>query len=101
MARLNLETSHLDRQARRKSRRGWTDYDLAVAVRDSVSFSEVGRRLGYNTSGGVHRFLKQHIALLGLDTVPLRRAVVGKGRDRSPVNANARCPRSWFRTRLT
>ncbi len=68
MARLNLETTHLERQARRKSRRAWTDYDLAVAVRESVSFSEVGRRLGYITSGGVHRFLKRHIARLGLDT---------------------------------
>ncbi len=68
MARLNLETTHLERQARRKSRRAWTDYDLAVAVRESVSYSEVGRRLGYITSGGVHRFVKRHIARLGLDT---------------------------------
>ena len=70
MARLNLETLHLERRERaeRRSRRAWSDEDLAAAVRDSASFSEVGRRLGYQTSGGIHRFLRKHIVRLGLDT---------------------------------
>ena len=70
MARLNLETTHLDRRGSvaRSLRRTWSDEDLAAAVRESTSFSEVGRRLGYRTSGGIHRFLRTHIARLGLDT---------------------------------
>jgi transposase-like protein len=68
MARLNLETTHLDRRRRRNSRRRWTDEEFAAAVRESKSFSEVARRLGYDTSGGIHRFVKLHITRLNLDT---------------------------------
>ena len=68
MARLKLEITHLNRRQASRLRRGWSDEDLAAAVRESTSFSEVGRRLGYTTSGGIHRFVKQHIARLGLDT---------------------------------
>jgi hypothetical protein len=71
MARLGLETAHLERRGRarpRKRRGGWTDDDLRAAVAASRSLTEVGRLLGYAISGGVHRFLTKHIVRPGLDT---------------------------------
>lgn len=36
-------------------------------VAESRSYAEVARRLGYAPSGGIHRFLKAHIARVGAD----------------------------------
>jgi hypothetical protein len=74
MARLKLETLHLDRRERaeRRSRLRWTDEYFAAAVRESTSIAEVFRRLGYNAAGGIHRFVTRHIRRLGLDTPPHR-----------------------------
>jgi len=70
MMRLGIDGQHLQRrrQAHRTIRRSWSDDDLAEAVRASASVSEVSRRLGYRTSGGVHRFITHHMRRLGLDT---------------------------------
>jgi len=69
--RLGIDASHLARRIgprpRARSRR-WTEQELVDAVRESSSLSEVARRLGYNTSGGIHRFLKAHIVRRDLDT---------------------------------
>ena len=46
----------------------WTDGDLCDVVAESDSFSGVARKLGYNTSGGMHRFLRTHIERLGINT---------------------------------
>jgi hypothetical protein len=48
--------------------RSWTDQDLRDAVRQSRSVAEVQRRLGYEPSGGTHRYVKGRIHRLGLNT---------------------------------
>jgi hypothetical protein len=82
MARLNLETTHLERRREkgRRLRRSWSDEDLAAAVKASSSYSEVARRLGYNASGGTHRFLTTHIVRLGVDTSHFTGQSWAKGR---------------------
>lgn len=69
--RLGLDGSHLppvERAGRGRRRMTWTDGDLRVAVAESTTMSEVLRRLGYQPSGGAHRYIRQKIANLGLDT---------------------------------
>lgn len=67
--RLGIDASHLaSRDARPKVKRTWSDEDLRVLVEASVTYAEVQRKLGYRPSGGIHRYLKAHIARLGLDT---------------------------------
>lgn len=68
--RLRIDDGHLARQAdgRIKTARSWNDDDLRDAVRASVSLAGVQRRLGYQPSGGMHRYLTHRITLLGLDT---------------------------------
>lgn len=70
IARLAIDASHLPviSDGRVRARRSWTDEQLDEIVRDSVSFSEVLRRLGYKPSGGMHRYIKAHIRRLGLRT---------------------------------
>jgi hypothetical protein len=70
VARLKLETLHLDRRERteRRSRQRWTDECLAAAVRESTSIADVFRGHGYNTAGGIHRFVTRHIRRLAPDT---------------------------------
>lgn len=53
---------------RRGQRRQWSDDDLCAAVLASQSRAEVQRRLGYQPSGGIHRWINAHIQRLGLDT---------------------------------
>ncbi|GAA2566568.1 HNH endonuclease [Pseudonocardia hydrocarbonoxydans] len=69
IARLGLDATHLPTAAPGSPRKrlSWTDDDLARAVADSVSVSEVCRRLGYRPSGGMHRLMVGHIRRLGLD----------------------------------
>jgi hypothetical protein len=82
MARLQLETTHLDRrrQAERRLRRQWTDQDLERAVRESATLSEACRRLGYETNGGVNRLVRRHIVRLGLDTSHFKGQAWARGR---------------------
>jgi hypothetical protein len=68
--RLGLDTSHLpgsiDRRPVRTRR--FTDEDLCVAVAESITLAEVMRRLGYEPSGWMHRYIKVQIGRLDLDT---------------------------------
>lgn len=90
-ARLGLDTSHLpgsiDRRPARTRR--FTDEDLCVAVAESVTVAEVMRRLGYQPSGGMHRYIKVQIRRLDLDTSHF----VGQGWARGKPNPNAFRPR--------
>lgn len=49
-------------------RRIISDEELVIAVRDSVSMSDMLRRLGCKVQGGTHAHFSRRIALLGLDT---------------------------------
>lgn len=51
--------------------------------------TEVARRLGYEPSGGIHRFVKGHIVRLGLDTSHM----LGQGWAAGLSNPNCRRPR--------
>jgi hypothetical protein len=67
---LRADTSHLPGliDGRPLSSRRFTDDDLRAATLASASYAEVMRRLGYEPSGGIHRFIKGHIKRLNLDT---------------------------------
>ncbi len=68
--RLGVDDAHLPKivNGRVGPRRSWTDDDLRLAVAASSSVSDVVRRLGFKPSGGMHRFVKTHIARLALAT---------------------------------
>lgn len=70
IARLGLDASHIPTAgaASPNARLSWTDTQLAETVRTSFTVAEVGRRLGYKPSGGIHRMLIGHFRRLGLDT---------------------------------
>lgn len=70
IARLGIDTAHLPRlvDGRVRVPRSWTDEKFVEVVRESRSVGEVQRRLGYNPSGGMHRFVRAHINRLGLST---------------------------------
>jgi hypothetical protein len=70
IARLELDASHIPGSAmgsRRVSRR-WTDAQLAEAVSIERTVHGVMRRLGYNPSGGMFRYVVAHIRRLDVDT---------------------------------
>jgi len=72
IARLGIDDTHLTavvesrRTGRTGPRRSWTDDDLRSAVAASTTLSEVQRRLGFEPSGGMHRFLNSHIRRLAI-----------------------------------
>ena len=70
IARLGIDDGHLPRlvDGRVRPFRSWSDDDLREAVKASVSVAGVQRRLGYEPSGGIHRFIVGHIRRLELDT---------------------------------
>jgi hypothetical protein len=68
IARLGLDAAHLPQVERPRRRRTWTDDDLRAAVATNTSYSGVLRALGYNPSGGMHRYIRQMIRGLALDT---------------------------------
>jgi hypothetical protein len=69
IARLELQAEHLPPAERsHRLRRAWTDHDLRTVVAASTTLSGVLRALGYNPSGGMHRYVSKRIANLGLDT---------------------------------
>ena len=90
--RLGLDVSHIPSLVQRSQtapRRSWTDDDLRIAVAGSTTHVEVQRRLGYNPSGGIHRFVKAHMARLQLDTSHFVGRGWARGRVKSPVRARA------------
>lgn len=70
--RLGIDATHLARRMgpRRPKgrRRRFTDEELIDAVRESHSWSELSRRLGYQPSGGAHRYIKAYVIQRELDT---------------------------------
>ena len=67
---LDIDTSHLLDlvDGRPRTRRRFTDEELSEAVARCNTLSAVMRTLGYEPSGGMHRFIKAHVERLGLDT---------------------------------
>jgi hypothetical protein len=90
--RLSLDVSHIPSLAQPPQtalRRSWTDDDLRSAVADSTTHAEVQRRLGYNPTGGIHRFVKAHMGRLQLDTSHFVGQAWMRGRVKSRVRARA------------
>ena len=69
--------------------RSWTDDELREAVRGNTTLAGVQRALGFSPSGGMHRSLRRHIRLLGLDTTHF----TGRGWARGRPGANGFRPR--------
>ena len=90
-ARLDADTDHLPGlvNGRPVARRRFADDDLRAAVTTSATFADVLRNLGYQPSGGMHRFIRGHIKRLGLDTSHF----VGQGWARGRSNPHALKPR--------
>ena len=71
MRRLDLDAPHLRLAGQTRptpARRQWTDDDLRELVQQSYSIAEVLRQLGYAPSGGIHRWVRAKITMLGVDT---------------------------------
>ena len=87
ITRLGVDVSHLPRLVggTERTRRTWTDADLAEIVRTSVSIAQVLRRLGYNPSGGMHRFVSAHIRRLELNTEHFTGQAWARGRRGFPT----------------
>lgn len=68
--RIGVDASHLRAMGEREARRPrpWSDDDLRRAVEASATYAQVMRALGYEPSGGIHRWLKAHVRALGLST---------------------------------
>jgi hypothetical protein len=84
IARLGLDASHIPGSAmgsRRVSRR-WTDAELIEAVKSEETIHGVMRRLGYNPSGGMFRYVVAHIRRLELDTAHFVGQAWARGRRR-------------------
>jgi hypothetical protein len=88
--RLGLDTTRFPPVERRRGpRRGsWTDDDLRAVVPQARGVSDVLRRLGYQPSGGMHRFVSQKIKNLGLDTSHF----VGQGWNKGGSHTFSRVP---------
>jgi hypothetical protein len=70
IARLGLDASHIPGSAMgsRRVSRHWTDAELIEAVKIEHTVHGVMRRLGYDTSGGMFRYVVAHMRRLELDT---------------------------------
>jgi hypothetical protein len=70
IARLGLDASHIPGSAMgsRRVSRHWTDAELIEAVKTEQTVHGVMRRLGYNPSGGMFRYVVAHMRRLDLDT---------------------------------
>ncbi len=72
IARLGLDASHLpsltEKQRSPSVVRRWTDEELRSHVAASTSIAEVLRRLGYQPSAGMYRYIKVHFTRLRLGT---------------------------------
>ncbi|MDH2390475.1 HNH endonuclease signature motif containing protein [Streptomyces sp. HNM0663] len=63
MKRLDVDTSHFEREGRR-----WTRETLEAAVAASTTMYEVLRRLGLDAVGGQHTHISRRVKALGIDT---------------------------------
>ena len=72
--RLGLDADHIPRAGAGSPRslRRFRDEDLIAAVKSETTMHGVLRRLGYQPSGGMFRFVKAHIRRLDLDTSHFR-----------------------------
>lgn len=79
--RLDLDATKFPSAERpTKRRRGeWTDDDLRAIVAEATAVSDVLRRLGYQPSGGMHRYIQQKIKNLALETSHFRGQAWNKG----------------------
>jgi hypothetical protein len=87
IARIGADAAHLPRLVggAERTRRAWTDEDLAEIVRTSLSLAQVLRRLGYNPSGGMHRFVRAHVRRLELNTEHFTGQAWARGRRGFPT----------------
>lgn len=85
--RLGLDVSHLDLTPRTRRRGEWTDEELAAVVARVQTVTDVLRELGYRPSGGMHRYIRQYMVHLGLDTAHFtgRGSTKGRKMPRPPV----------------
>jgi hypothetical protein len=69
----------------RKDTRRWTDDQLIAAVKSSVTYSDICKKLGIGARGGSYRVVQRRIKELSIDTSHLlgRRAHAGKERKQS------------------
>lgn len=83
--RMELPADHLPKMERPQRSRGqrWTEDELRAVVAASTTISEVLRSLGYKPSGGMHRFIRQKIVNLGIDTSHFTGQGWSKGRKRT------------------
>jgi hypothetical protein len=90
MDRLGLDRARFPKAERAQPRRrgGWTDDDLPGVVARCRSLTMVLKELGYKPSGGMHRFVKQKIMNLGIDTSHF----VGQGWSKGLYNNHTRIP---------
>ena len=82
-ADLGLDTEHLPGLVNvngRTARRRFSDDELCVAVRESATYADVMRKLGYEPSGGMHRYIRGHIKRLELETAHFVGQAWAKGR---------------------
>ncbi|HZA76436.1 MAG TPA: hypothetical protein VE623_08605 [Acidimicrobiales bacterium] len=78
--RLQLDADHLPQVERPRRKRTWTDDDLRAAVARCTSYSGVMRALGYEPSGGMHRWITAYVRQLGVDTSHFRGHASNEGR---------------------
>lgn len=72
---INLDTSHFTPKQptlTRSKRRRWSDEQLRIAVRDSISIAETLRRLGLIAAGGNYDQVQRRIGELAIDTLHFR-----------------------------
>lgn len=79
--RLGIDATHLPRAGAGspRSARKFTDEHLTEVVRTEHTVYGVLRRLGYNTSGGMFRYVVAHIKRLELDTSHFRGQAWSRG----------------------
>ena len=66
-------------------RRGWTDNNLKVAVKESIAMSEVFTRLGLSQSAGNYPSIAKHVERLQLDTSHFTGKSHGRGGKKRPL----------------
>lgn len=79
--------------------RRYSNEDLALAVRDSISIAQVVRKLGLKVGGGTYEHLQKLIRKLGLDTSHLLGRRAGLGRPRIARNKRP-LAQIWFNISL-
>src|SRR5207249_2868090 len=68
LRRLGVDVDRFAEGRYRRHRGEWTDDDLRTAVTNNLTVSGVLRDLGYEPSGGMHRFIVARLRKLEIDT---------------------------------